>query len=173
MDLKTKKLFIDIKGLIDEAKTSITRQVNTIIIYTYYHVGKIIIEEEQGGNEKAFYSKEILKNLSELLTNEYGKGYSQDNLEKMRKFYLTYRSRISESLIRKSDQSKMTDFKIHFKLSWTHYFHFLKINDDEERDFYEQLSFENNWSIRVMQRQINSAYYERTILSKGIVVFVR
>lgn len=167
MDLKTKKLFIDIKGLIDEARSSVTRQVNTIMIYTYYHIGKIIIEEEQGGSEKASYSKETLKQLSILLTKEYGKGYSQDNLEKMRKFYTTYNSRISESLIRKSDQSILAAFQKYFQVSWTHYFHLLKISDNDERNFYEQQSSENNWSIREMQRQISSAYYERTRLSKG------
>lgn len=166
-ELKTDKLFNAVKNLIEESRRSISRQVNTAMVFTYYHIGKMIVEDEQYGKEKAQYSSETLKQLSLMLTKEYGKGYSVDNLEKIRKFYLTYEPKISESLIRKSVSTSLNLFQELFKLSWTHYFHLLKINDDDERSFYESEASESNWSIREMQRQINSSLYERLALSKS------
>ena len=148
--LKTDKLFNAVKNLIEESRRSIARQVNTAMVFTYYHIGKMIVEDEQDGKEKAQYSSETLKQLSLLLTKEYGKGYSVDNLEKIRKFYLIYEPKISESVIRKSVSASLNLFQELFKLSWTHYFHLLKINDDGERSFYEAEASERNWSIREM-----------------------
>ena len=166
-ELKADKLFNAVKYLIEESRRSIAKQVNTAMVFTYYHIGKMIVEDEQDGNEKAQYSSETLKQLSLLLTKEYGKGYSVDNLEKIRKFYLIYEPKISESVIRKSVSVSIDLFQELFKLSWTHYFHLLKINDDGERSFYEAEASERNWSIREMLRQINSSLYERLALSKN------
>ncbi|HXH99320.1 MAG TPA: PDDEXK nuclease domain-containing protein [Sphingobacteriaceae bacterium] len=159
-------LFISIRGFIEESRKSVVRHVNTVMVYTYYNIGKIIIEHEQGGEERASYSQETLKQLSFQLSNEYGKGYSVDNLEKFRKFYLIYHTKISESLIRKSSKPSFSTFQDAFKLSWTHYFHLLKVQDDKERSFYELEAVNSNWSIREMQRQVNSSLYERLALSK-------
>ena len=164
---KTDNLFNAVRDLIEESRRSIARQVNTAMVFTYYYIGKMIVEDEQDGKEKALYSSETLKQLSLLLTKEYGKGYSVDNLEKIRKFYLIYEPKISESVIRKSVSASLNLFQELFKLSWTHYFHLLKINDDSERSFYEAEASERNWSIREMQRQINSSLYERLALSRN------
>lgn len=118
----------------------------------------MIVEDEQQGKERADYAKETIKNLSILLTKEFGKGYSVTNLEYFRKFYLTYESRNS--------QSPIGEFKIPFTLSWTHYIQLIKIQNPQERDFYEIEATQNNWSVRELERQYNSAVYERLALSR-------
>jgi hypothetical protein len=89
-------LFISIKQLIENAKSSIVRNINTAMLLTYFEIGKVIIENEQDGKDRAGYAKETLKNLSKQLTKEFGRGYSVDNLQWMRKFYLMYQNRIPE-----------------------------------------------------------------------------
>src|SRR5690606_28537747 len=159
-------LFKSITDLIEESRSFAARQVNTVLVFTYYEIGKRIVEYEQGGEETAVYAQETLKLLSHQLTKEYGKGYSVDNLEKFRRFYIIYRSKISESLIRKSYKQSFVSFQEQFKLSWTHYFHLLKIQDNQEREFYEKEAMSCNWSTREMQRQYNSSLYERLTLSR-------
>jgi len=161
-----KSLFKSVSDLIEEARRFAAKQVNTVLVFTYYEIGKRIVEHEQGGEETAVYAQETLKLLSRQLTKEYGKGYSVDNLEKFRKFYIIYRTKISESLIRKSYRQSFVCFQEQFKLSWTHYFHLLKIKDDREREFYEKEAVSCNWSVREMQRQYNTSLYERLKLSR-------
>jgi len=144
-------LINQIKNLLIEARTKVLQTVNTTMVHTYYNIGKLIIENEQNGKEKAEYGKEILKNLSKELTAEFGKGFSKDNLENMRKFYLVYEK--TETVSRK------------FNLSWSHYV-FLMRRDEIERKFYEKESEINNWSLRELKRQFNSALFERIALSK-------
>lgn len=165
-ELLNDNLFKSIKKVIEESRNSIVRHVNTTMVFTYFHIGKMIVEDEQDGLERAVYSKETLKHLSHLLNKEYGKGYSVDNLEKFRKFYIVYNMDISESLIRKSVKDLFSLFQDNFKLSWTHYFHVLKIQDAQERKFYEMEAISCNWSIRELLRQYNSSLYERLALSK-------
>ena len=161
-----KKLFKSISDLIEEARSFAAKQVNTVLVFTYYEIGKRIVEHEQGGEETAVYAQETLKLLSRQLTKEYGKGYSVDNLEKFRKFFIIYRTKISESVIRKSYKQSFASFQKQFKLSWTHYFHLLKIQDDHEREFYENEAVNCDWSVREMQRQYNTSLYERLKLSR-------
>ena len=165
--LLNENLYKSIREVIEESRKSIVRHVNTTMVVTYFHIGKAIIEHEQHGKERAEYSSETLKALSGKLTKEYGKGYSVDNLEKIRKFYIVYSIEISESLIRKSTTDWFSAFQQRFKLSWTHYFHLLKIQDAQERKFYENEAVNCNWSIREMLRQYNSSLYERLALSKN------
>ena len=89
-ELLNDNLFKSIKKVIEESRDSIVRHVNTTMVFTYFHIGKMIVEDEQDGLERAVYSKETLKHLSHQLNKEYGKGYSVDNLEKFRKFYIVY-----------------------------------------------------------------------------------
>jgi len=173
-----KALFKNVKSLIEDARKHIVRNVNTTMLITYHKIGRLIIEEEQRGRHRAEYAKKILIQLSANLTREFGRGYSVDNLEKIRKFYLIYGTRISESLIRKSTLksgasksesliriSSLNTFPL--DLSWTHYFHLLKIENDSERRFYEIEAKQNNWSIAEMLRQIHSSLYERLALSRN------
>ncbi len=162
-------LFQSVRTIIQEAQQRIVRNVNTTMLITYFEIGRIIVEHEQKGKRRAGYAEEILKQLSEDLTKEFGKGYSRSNLEYMRSFYLTYQTRIPQSLIGESTNSKKSQSLVGnfpFSLSWTHYIQLLKIENEAERNFYEIEATQNYWSVRELQRQFNSAIYERVALSK-------
>ena len=118
---------------------------------TYFLIGKRIVEEEQNGNERAEYGEELIKNLSLRLSKEFGKGFSKTNLKQMKSFYLAY--------------GKGQTVSDQFKLSWSHYLILMRIENINERNFYEIESIENNWSLRELRRQIDSALYERLVLS--------
>jgi len=163
-------LFQSIKVLIEEAKQKVVRNVNSVIVYTYFEIGKIIIQNEQEGKERAQYAKKILVQLSSDLTAEYGGGYSRSNLEYMRKFYLLFKDRISQPQAGKSRSNRKSQPVVgelpgSFQLSWSHYIQLLKIEDENERNFYEIEAIQNNWGKRELIRQYNSAIYERIALS--------
>jgi len=143
--------------LLKEARKSVVRNVNKTMAHTYFEIGRIIVEEEQKGKIRAEYGKKILKGLSDRLKKEFGKGFSVDNLENMRRFYLSYS--ISETVSRIFDG-------VDFQLSWSHYLFLIKIDNIEERKFYELEAINNNWSVRELQRQFNSALFERLVLSR-------
>ena len=175
---KNSTLYNSIKTLLIKAKNQIVHHVNITMVLTYYEMGRIIVEDEQKGKYRAEYSKKVLEHLSGQLTKEFGKGYSTSNLEYIRKFYSVYSSRIPQSLIGKSGKSRKThaveipqslieEFNAPFVLSWTHYIQLLKIEKDEERNFYEIEAARGNWSVRELQRQFNSSLYERLALSKN------
>jgi len=153
--MKTPNLFEKIKTLIEDARYSIVRQVNITIVNTYFEIGRMIAEDEQKGMKRASYGEETLLNLSKQLTIEFGKGFSERNLKLMRQFYLTYS--IGQTL---SAQSTI------FTLSWSHYAFLMRL-DEPIRRFYEVESEQNNWSLRELERQFNSALYERLALSKS------
>ena len=127
--ISNKELFKSIKTLIQEAQQHIVRNVNTTMLITNFQIGKMIVEDEQQGNKRAAYAKETLAKLSIYLNTEFGKGYSVDNLQSMRKFYLTYQiyekpSRISNdsvSTIYEKPSRKSKTSNLPFKLSWSHY----------------------------------------------------
>ena len=153
MDIEIKKdVYAEISSLLKEARKSIVSNINTTMTKTYFLIGKRIVEEEQNGNERATYGKNLIKNLSKKLTNEFGKGFSERNIEQMRKFYKTYS--IPQTL------------SAEFKLSWSHYLILMRMENIEERNFYEIESIQNNWSLRELKRQIDSALYERLVLSR-------
>ncbi|MDY2980339.1 MAG: PDDEXK nuclease domain-containing protein [Fusobacterium sp.] len=153
MDIEIKKdIYDEISNLLKEARKNIVSNINTTMTKTYFLIGKRIVEEEQNGNERATYGKNLIKNLSKKLTNEFGKGFSERNIEQMRKFYKTYS--IPQTL------------SAEFKLSWSHYLILMRMENIEERNFYEIESIQNNWSLRELRRQIDSALYERLVLSR-------
>lgn len=169
------QLFGKIADLLNEARKFIVKNVNQTIVLTYFEIGKLIVEEEQEGKERAEYGKAVLKELSQKLADEFGKGYSVYNLERMRNFYLVFRNRIAEteksaSVMRKSDEEKsaspMRKIESPFILSWTHYLQLIKIENEEERRFYEIEAVNNNWSVRELERQYDSSLYERLVLSR-------
>jgi predicted nuclease of restriction endonuclease-like (RecB) superfamily len=166
-----KKLYQSVSALIKQAQQQVVRNINTTMIVTYFHIGRMIVEEEQKGQSRATYAKETITNLSNHLTQEFGKGYSTSNLEYFRKFFMLYNERISQSVIGKSQRTKKSQSVIGesdfpFKLSWTHYIQLLRIEDEKERSFYEIEAVQNNWSVRELTRQFNTALYERVALSK-------
>lgn len=158
------KLFSQIVDLLQSARNKVIRTVNQTMVITYFEIGRMIVEEEQDGKERADYGKQILKELSDVLTKEFGKGFSVDNLENMRRFYVVYGK--SETLSRISENGISETSSRNFALSWSHYLKLIRIDDENERKFYEIESFKNNWSVRELQRQFDSALYTRLVLSR-------
>jgi len=175
-----KVLLQKLKELIESARKSVVRQIDNTMTLTYFLVGRYIVEDEQEGKERAEYAAETLKIISRELSKDYGKGFSERNLQMMRRFYLVYSSRfdgalISQTLSAKSHtglpheilQTLSAKFSKPFLLSWSHYQLLCRIENEEERDFYEIESAQNNWSFRELERQFNSSLYERLILSRN------
>jgi predicted nuclease of restriction endonuclease-like (RecB) superfamily len=175
-----KKLFKNIKALLHEARSTVARNINTAMVMTYFEIGRMIVEHEQEGAKRAEYAKETLKSLSQKLTAEFGRGFSVDNLQRMRVFYLMYKkyatpSRISAKQIPRTVSAKSaTDQKsgtmsrispIIFPLSWSHYVFLMRL-PEAERKFYEIEAAKQNWSLRELERQFNSSLYERLALSR-------
>lgn len=154
-------------NLLKEARKSVVQTINKTMVYTYFEIGRIIVEEEQQGKERAAYGKQILKGLSEKLSIEFGKGFSVTNLKQMRQFYLNYS--IGQMLSDEFKKSETVSRNLNtpdFQLSWSHYLFLMKIDNINERKFYEIEAIKNNWSVRELQRQFNSALFERLVLSK-------
>jgi DUF1016 N-terminal domain len=187
-DIQNKILFQQVVELLQNARQQVLRTVNSTMTYTYFEIGRMIVEEEQNGKERAEYGKQILKGLSEQLTSEFGKGFSLSNLEQIRKFYLIYSNSatllrilniqipqtVSTELDLQKTQSLSTEFKnidfqtliSFFKLTWSHYTFLMRIDDEKERSFYEIESEKYNWSVRELKRQYDSALYTRLALSR-------
>lgn len=149
---KSNDLYNKIACLLEEARRKVASAVNIAMVYTYFEIGRIIVEDEQNGNSRAEYGKEVLKSLSERLTRKFGKGFSVENLDRMRFFYKTYAN--SSTLL------------TNFTLSWSHYLFLMRIDNKAERDFYEKEVENSNWSLRELKRQFDSSLYERLALSK-------
>ena len=139
-------------GLLNKARTEIVSNVNKTMVYTYYEIGRIIVEEEQKGKGRAEYGLQLVEELSQKLSKEFGKGFSSTNIKQMRSFYNIY--------------SKGQTASDEFNLSWSHYLKLMRIDDDNERKFYEIEAYKNNWSLRELQRQYDSALYTRIALSR-------
>ena len=152
----------------DDARKNVKKAVNLAMVYSYFEVGRKIVEEEQRGENRAQYGQYILKELAQYLTKKFGKGFSVTNLKQMRQFFMVYANdQISQTV---SDQFKnlpavSTGRK--FFLSWSHYLKLMRIENIEERHFYEIEAVKNNWSLRELQRQFDSALFERLLLSKN------
>ncbi len=158
-------LFDNISKLIEESKKQVAKAVNTAMVYTYYGVGNYIVQFEQEGKDRAKYGKEVLKRLSDKLTERHGKGWSVETLTKSRKFFIAYSNFVySVDEIQNPDH---TIEEIHqFKLPWSHYQILMRIDNLAERNFYEIEAYNSNWSVRQLQREYNSSLYERLALSR-------
>ncbi len=141
----------EIKNILDVSRQNVARTVNNELLVAYWKIGEIIVRYEQNDNLRAIYGEQTLKQLSKALTAEFGKGFSRSNLQNMRLFYLNFQ--ICQT--------------VSGKLSWSHYCELLSISDENKRSFYEKEAINSNWSVREMKRQINTALYERLLLSKG------
>ncbi len=150
-NIVNKQLLENIVGLLEAARSQVVRNINHIMVNTYFQIGRLIVEDEQKGKERAGYGEAVLPELSQSLTKKFGKGFSVTNLKQMRSFYLAYsiRQTLSDEL----------------NLSWSHYIQLMRIKDIDERNFYEIESAKNNWSLRELQRQYDSALYTRLELS--------
>lgn len=141
----------ELKTIIEQAKRNVVTNINYEMVLAYWNIGKVIVEHEQSGEAKAEYGSRLLKNISSELTKLYGKGFSKSNLFSMRRFYLEY--------------PKFQTLSV--KLSWSHYLLLLGVSDLNARSFYEHECINSNWSVRELDRQIESSLYERLLLSKG------
>lgn len=157
-------------NLIAESRKMVASTANTVICVTNFEIGRIIVQEEQKGQNRAKYGTTLIKSLSEYLTSQFGKGFSETNLRSFRKFYLTYEDQIEKIPF---ENSANTDLAIQqkasaeFKLSWSHYQVLMRISDKKMRKFYEIEAFEGQWSVPQLKRQYNSSLYERLALSRN------
>ncbi len=180
-DREFTSLFQKSKELIDNARSNMGQMANTITVITSFLLGHYIIEQEQQGQERAKYGSKIIDSLSAYLTKEYGRGFSRSNAAGMRQFYMTYKDRedeIIQSQIGQLGQGieivqsgigqlDIMYSKLPFKLSWTHYQVLMRIEDKEERDFYEKEAIHSGWNVSTLKRQYHSSLYERLALSRN------
>ena len=175
--------------LVEEAKRKVVSAVNVALVYTYYEVGRMIVEEEQGGRKRAQYGKAQLQELSRKLTAQLGKGWGAENLRLMRKLYLVFSKEIQNPVLEipsdsinpvypigdatNASQAKMANYVCEikkepypFRLSWSHYLVLMRIDNSDERRFYEIEAAENGWDLDELKRQFNSSLYERLALSR-------
>ncbi|MBT6120224.1 DUF1016 domain-containing protein [bacterium] len=143
-------LLSDIQRVLDQARSSLQRSVNTVMVQTYWEIGHLIVEDEQKGKARAEYGKQQLENLADVLTKDYGKGFDGRNLRNMRSFYQTYPIWNA----------------VRTELSWTHYRRLMRIENEQARDWYTKESIEQNWSARALDRQVSKLYYERLLASQ-------
>jgi predicted nuclease of restriction endonuclease-like (RecB) superfamily len=139
----------DIKTIIIEAQDRAIRSVDYQRVLMYWQIGKRILDEEQGGQQRAEYGKYLLKSLSEQLEPEFGSGFSVRQLELSRQFYKLFP--ITNTL--------------YSQLNWSQYKLIIRIENEDKRTFYIAESVKNNWTVRQLERQINSLFYERLLLS--------
>jgi len=181
-----------IRSLVIASRKAVARNIDTIQVLTNFGIGRVIVEHEQAGKRRAEYGQKVLHELSARLSKEFGRGFSEDNLSHMRKFYITYSKERqisqtlsaklpfqvkrravtdvlnkSETLSRKSVTPGYAQaMHAKFTLSWSHYVFLMSINNQAERNFYEIEAKEQNWPLRELKRQFNSGLYERLSLSR-------
>ncbi len=151
-ELINANLVEQIKILLESSRNKIATTVNTTLLHTYWQIGKIIVEDEVLHIGDAEYEKQSLRQLSRVLTTEFGKGFSRSNLSNMRQFYLTHKDVQTAS----------------GQLSWSHYCELHSISDEQKRNFYEKECVNSRWSVRELRRQIDSSLFERLLLSGGV-----
>lgn len=143
-------LYQAIAEVIAQARQQVRQAVNQHMVQAYWHIGRLIVEQEQQGQERAEYGKQQLKQLSERLQGEFGKGFDVTNLRNMRRFYLAFPIRETVSI----------------ELSWSHYNLLARIDNAHARKWYMQEAVHQNWGVRALERQIGTLYYERLLASK-------
>jgi len=139
-----------IQGILSEARSQAWRAVNAAMVVAYWEIGRVIVEDEQQGKGRADYGTQLLANLAERLTREFGKGFDRTNLHRMRLFFLAYPIRDA----------------VRHELAWSHYRTLLRLDDPQARAFYEAEAVASRWSTRELERQVNSLLYERLALSR-------
>ena len=155
-----------VSAVLTQARKAAKTAVNLSMVYAYFEIGRMIIEEEQHGQDRAAYGKQILKVLSNYLTQIHGKGFSPENLKLMRRFYTVYsRDQIGETVFTQFENLPAVSTGRKFFLSWSHYLKLMRISNVDERHFYEIESVKNDWSLSELKRQYDSSLYERLALS--------
>ena len=139
---------------------------------TYFEIGRMIVEQEQQGEKRAEYGKNLIKDLSAYLGNKFGQGFSETNLRSFRKFFLIYSNKVIQQMPSAESENAVIMQKgqmpsAFFKLSWSHYQVLMRIENENERNFYEIEAEKGQWSVEQLKRQYHSSLYERLALSKN------
>ncbi|QTY27055.1 YhcG family protein [Flavobacterium sp. CS20] len=162
---KSNHYITEIKQILAKARQQAYSAVNAAMIEAYWLIGRRIVEEEQNGKDRASYGKEVVKTLSAELTAEFGKGFSVTNLQSFRKFYLIFSDlKIQQtSSVNSGDSIWQT---LSAKLSWSHYERLIRVENQDARAYYLNEAAEQNWSVRTLDRNISTLYYQRLISSQ-------
>ncbi|WP_131536375.1 PDDEXK nuclease domain-containing protein [Pedobacter nototheniae] len=170
---KANDLYGNVLNILKRYRADAYKAVNTAMVISYWQIGKEIVENEQGGNVKATYGKEVIKTLSKKLSSEFGKGFSVATLESFRKFYIIYsdieniNNPISYALRRKlettDNQSNEISYALRSNLSWTHHRLIMRVDDIQARAYYLSEAENQQWSSRELERNINSSYFQRVL----------
>ena len=159
-----RSLFDRVIQILEQTRANVVRTVNSSIVTAYWLIGREIVLELQGGDERAEYGKQVMENLSTQLTQKYGLGFSVANLKNFRQFYATY----ADCLAKKSYPSgSESGGGFNPQLSWSHYRALMRVAKPEVRIFYEKEAAECGWSKVQLERQIQTSYYERILKNRG------
>ena len=150
MNLQPTNIYQIIKTILQTARDNAYKQVNFIMVEAYWNIGKQIVEEEQKGEDRAKYGSYLIKELSKQLSDEFGKGFSQQSIRNMRQFYNCFPIRST----------------LWSELSWSHYKLIIRVKDERARAWYMEEAVKSHWSVRALERQIGTHYYERLISSR-------
>ena len=169
-------LFDRVVSILEQARQNVVRAVNTNMVLAYWLIGREIVQELQGGEERAEYGQQVLENLSARLTERYGKGYSVTNLKYFRLFFQAYPGRMNAIRHPAGDElaagqksyplGSESSQGFSSQLSWSHYRALMRVENLDARDFYERETIAGGWDKRTMERQIHSYYYERIMKSR-------
>lgn len=151
LQLTNDHLISNIAQIIHQARSQVRQTVNSVMVQSYWEIGRLLVEDEQQGEERAKYGKYVLKDISERLTAMFGKGFDESNLRRMRLFYKAFPIR---------------DTLCH-ELSWSHYRRLIQVENSQARAWYLRETVEQNWSVRALDRQISVLYYERLLASQN------
>ncbi|MEX0793726.1 MAG: PDDEXK nuclease domain-containing protein [Pirellulaceae bacterium] len=161
----------ELTQLLESSRRAAARAVNAAMTATYWEIGRRIVEVEQAGADRAEYGQGLVKRLAEDLSSQFGRGFSERNLRSMRRFYQrgpiwqTVSAKLDSPYLGASEAAEQP--KPTFILPWSHYLTLLSVESDQACGFYEKEAIRGGWSIRQLKRQINSQFYERTLLSRN------
>ena len=155
----------DIAGLLRQARGLAVRSVNAVMTASYWEVGRRIVEAEQKGKRLAAYGEQLIQQLAVDLTAEFGRGFSKQNLHQMCAFYLRWPA--PQIVQTPSAEFTLKDLSQAFPLSWSAYMCLLSVDSEDARQFYEHEALRSGWSVRQLKRQIDSQFFERSLLSKN------
>lgn len=145
------KLYSNIRNILIEARNKTYKAINSNMVIAYWNIGKLILEEEQRGKKRAGYGDYLIKHISSKLTNEFGSNFSEQSIRNMRQFYRLFPIRST----------------LWSELTWSHYKILIRVENENARKFYAEEAIKSNWSVRALERQVYSFYYERLLSSRN------
>ncbi len=156
-EIMNRRFYENVKNVLVKARGNIYRTINFEMVTAYWDIGRLIIEEEQKGKQKSDYGEYLLKNLSSSLSRDFGNGFSEQSLRNMRQFYRIFPIRST----------------LWSELTWSHYKILIRVENENARKFYGDECVKSNWSVRALERQVYSFYYERLLSSRNKIPVVK